>query len=70
MDHIDSIFMDYTLPSSKKSPAIRAAIEIAKTTLNKYYSLTDFSELYRIAMGMLSLFTCAFCVLNLIYCCF
>jgi hypothetical protein len=52
MDHIDTTFTNYTLPSSKKHPAIRAAVEIAKKTLNKYYSLTDASELYRIAMGV------------------
>jgi hypothetical protein len=51
MDHIDSMFTDYILPTSKKHPAVRAAVEIAKKTLNKYYSLTDDSELYRIAMG-------------------
>ena len=51
MDHIDSVFTDITLPSSQKHPAIRAAVAIAKKTLNKYYSLTDASELYRIAIG-------------------
>jgi hypothetical protein len=51
MDHIDTIFTNATLPSSKNHLAVRAAIETAKHTLNKYYSLTDFSEVYRIAMG-------------------
>lgn len=32
--------------------AIRAALKIGKKLLNKYYSITDNSELYRIAMGM------------------
>ncbi|KJA19986.1 hypothetical protein HYPSUDRAFT_142979 [Hypholoma sublateritium FD-334 SS-4] len=32
------------------SPAIRAALGIAKKTLNRYYSRTDDSEAYRIAM--------------------
>lgn len=31
--------------------AIRLATRLAKGTLNKYYSLTDSSEAYRIAMG-------------------
>ena len=53
MDHIDTTFTGYTLPGSEKPPAIRAAVEVAKKTLNKYYSLTDSSELYRIAMGMI-----------------
>ena len=51
MDHINSVFTDATLPTSQKHPAIRAAIEVAKKTLNKYYSLMDSSELYRIAMS-------------------
>jgi hypothetical protein len=55
MDHIDTIFTGYALPGNGKPPAIRAAVEIAKTTLNKYYSLTDSSELYRIAMGKILL---------------
>jgi hypothetical protein len=41
MDHIDTVFMNATLPSSKNHPAVHAAIEMAKRTLNKYYSLTD-----------------------------
>ena len=33
------------------SPAIRAALKLGTRLLNKYYSLTDDSEVYRIAMG-------------------
>jgi hypothetical protein len=51
MDHIDSKFTDFTLPANQKHPAICAAVAIDKKTLNKYYSLTDRSELYRIAMS-------------------
>ncbi|KAF8235490.1 hypothetical protein L208DRAFT_1256762 [Tricholoma matsutake] len=43
MDHIDTAFINATLPSSKNHPAVHATIEIAKQTLNKYYSLTDTS---------------------------
>jgi hypothetical protein len=32
-------------------PAIRAALAVAKKTLNRYYMLTDASETYRITMG-------------------
>ena len=35
------------------SPAIRSAIGLAKGTLNRYYSRTDDSEAYRIAMSKL-----------------
>lgn len=33
------------------SPAIRAALKLGIQLLDKYYSLTDNSEVYRIAMG-------------------
>jgi hypothetical protein len=33
------------------SPAIKASLALGKKTLNRYYSLTDSSEVYRIAMG-------------------
>jgi len=38
------------------SPAIKASLELGKKTLNRYYSLTDSSEVYRIAMGTFLLF--------------
>ena len=34
-------------------PALRAAAAVGLKTLNRYYSLSDKSECYRIAMGML-----------------
>jgi hypothetical protein len=34
------------------SPAIEASLELGKKTLNRYYSLTDLSEVYCVAMGM------------------
>jgi hypothetical protein len=57
MDHIDNIFTEGTLPTSENNPAVRAAIEVAKKTLNRYYSLTDLSELYRIAMSASMLYS-------------
>ena len=51
MDHIDKVLATAADNSFKLSPAIRAALAIGKTTLNKYYNLTDQSEVYRIAMG-------------------
>ena len=41
------------------SPAIKASLELGKKTLNRYYSLTDLSEVYRIAMGMWPMFLLA-----------
>ncbi|KAA1479017.1 hypothetical protein DENSPDRAFT_751545, partial [Dentipellis sp. KUC8613] len=49
MDHIDQHFATEAL-NTKLNPAIRASISIAKRTLNRYYNLTDHSEVYRIAM--------------------
>lgn len=52
MDMIDevlstgSVNLDY-------QPAIRAALGLSKKTLNRYYDMTDHSEVYRTAMGEL-----------------
>ena len=51
MDHVDSKLTDATLDEEKYSLAIRIACELAKKTLNRYYSLTDQSITYRVAMG-------------------
>lgn len=51
MDHIDNFLA--TSAERQYSPAIRAALAIGKKTINKYYNMTDHSEVYRIAMSML-----------------
>jgi len=33
-------------------PAIKAAMKLAKAKMNRYYSITDRSAAYQIAMGM------------------
>jgi hypothetical protein len=53
MDHIDQVFTNCILKKELLEPAIRAALGLAKRTLNRYYSLTDKSEVYRIAMSAL-----------------
>ncbi|KIL55066.1 hypothetical protein M378DRAFT_57248, partial [Amanita muscaria Koide BX008] len=53
MDHIDEVF-ETNMTTSKYSPAITAALRIGKYTLNRYYTKTDYSETYRIAMGKYS----------------
>jgi len=50
MDHIDQLFTTISLNCSY-TLAIHAAVDTAKKTLNRYYALTDHSEVYRIAMG-------------------
>ena len=52
MDHIDTVLTNGIVNSQLLDPAIRTALRLAKKTLNRYYSLTDKSETYRIAMGM------------------
>jgi len=49
MDHIDA-HLTTVSQNSKYSPAIRASLALGKAHLNKYYDLTDHSEVYRIAM--------------------
>ena len=50
MDHLDQHLttsaLNLSLPAS-----IRAAATLGKRMLNKYYMMTDLSEVYRIAMG-------------------
>jgi hypothetical protein len=52
MDHIDWHLTTATRDNCLK-PCIQAAVAMGKKLLNKYYSYTDHSELYRIAMGKL-----------------
>jgi hypothetical protein len=56
MDEIDKRFGS-TIRDPTFDKAIRSAMRSAKETLNKYYSLTDSSEAYRIAMGESQLLT-------------
>jgi hypothetical protein len=50
---MDRMHSDITAASNNEdySPAIRAALKLGIKILDKYYSLTDNSEVYRIAMG-------------------
>ena len=50
---MDRMHAELTAASNNEdySPAIRAALKLGIKLLNKYYSLTDDSEVYRIAMG-------------------
>jgi hypothetical protein len=49
MDHIDQHLATAARNNAYK-PCIQAAVVMGKKLLNKYYSYTDHSELYRIAM--------------------
>ncbi|PBK73764.1 hypothetical protein ARMSODRAFT_868807, partial [Armillaria solidipes] len=50
MDHIDNVFATASLTKETFSLAIHASLLIAKQMLNWYYSMTDASDLYHIAM--------------------
>lgn len=50
MDHIDQ-HLATSATKDTLPPCIKAALAVGKRLLNKYYSFTDHSEVYRIAMG-------------------
>lgn len=50
MDKLDSFLTD-TSRNNKLQPAIRVSTNLAKETLNCYYSYMDMSKAYCIAMG-------------------
>jgi len=50
MDVIDKHLATAAL-DDKYEASIQAALVVGKRHLNKYYNMTDHSELYRIAMG-------------------
>lgn len=50
MDHIDSKFATDALNMAFK-PSIHSSLFLAKKTLNRYYDMTDHSEVCHIAMG-------------------
>jgi hypothetical protein len=49
MDKLDS----HLNPTTKKPyhPAIQAVMKLARKKINRYYSMTDLSSAYQIAMG-------------------
>jgi hypothetical protein len=50
MDIIDKHLATAAL-DDRYCPPIQAALAVGKNLLNKYYNMTDHSELFRIAMG-------------------
>jgi hypothetical protein len=51
MDYINEVFTTGMLAEEAFNPAICAAVGLAKKTLNKYYSLTDLSRVYCMAIS-------------------
>lgn len=66
MDHIDTVFTNGIINSQLLDPAIRTTLQLAKKTLNRYYSLTNKSETYRITMGMSFFHVCTTNLLTLL----
>lgn len=50
MDHIEDVLKKFSR-NMEYDIAIRSAVDLARSTLNRYYSLTDSSEVYRISMS-------------------
>ena len=50
MDHIDK-YLATTIQDESVSVGLQSALALGKRTLNRYYNLTDCSDIYRIAMG-------------------
>lgn len=50
MDHIDQHLATAATNPNYPRP-LKAALAIGAKTLNRYYNKTDYSEVYRIAMG-------------------
>lgn len=63
MDVIDKKLTTDSLRRSSYDAPIHASLGLAKKTLNRYYSMTDWSEAYKIAMGT---FTAVFLILLLL----
>jgi hypothetical protein len=48
------------LTAAAYDASIRASLGLAKKTLNWYYNMTDWSEVYHIAMGTYCIANCKF----------
>ena len=55
MDHIDA-HLATAIENLEYLSAIRASLALGKAHLNKYYNISDYSEVYRIAMSKCSTF--------------
>lgn len=51
IDHIDQVLITASISHRKYDNTIRVACKLASRLLNKYYSLTNSSNTYRIALS-------------------
>ena len=54
MDWIDAMLSSFTM--APLAPSVKHALSFTHRLMDKYYSKTDLSNVYRIAMGMYSVF--------------
>lgn len=59
MDKLDEKFATGILDDRVLSAPLRHAVSIGKRTMNKYYELSDSSDIYRMSMG-----TCLCCLIS------
>ncbi len=57
MDTIDRAFTTASMDDDDFSLPIKVALELGKRILNKYYNLTDESEIYRLSISMWTMIT-------------
>ena len=60
MDTIDRTFMTASMGGDFFSLPIKVALELSKHILNKYYNLTDESEIHRVSIGKFFYLYCLF----------
>ena len=64
MDTIDQAFTTASIDDEDFCLPIKVALELGKWLMNKYYNLTDESEIYRTSICMLSLLIVCYCLLT------
>lgn len=64
MDHIDEVLAMNALDNIQFLHPIQAALMMGKKTLNRYYSKTDNSNLYQIAMSKSSIHWNHYSIIN------
>lgn len=60
MDTIDHAFTMASMDDDDFSLSIKVALELGKRILNKYYNLTDESEIYRLSISTCSMITASY----------
>jgi len=66
MDTIDHAFTTASMDDDNFSLPIKVALELGKRIMNKYYNLTDESEIYHVSIGTLFLFIALLCLTHFI----